>query len=336
MSELHSEGQMTHAEAQAALEGAGAQEAAASAEASPAQAAADLAAERGEQAPEPTPGEVTPPVVEEQTDEFTAPDVAPDSFTGADFNPDLLPEELQPGWKQLQGSYTQKTQELAEQRKALEALGAPDELQQAAEFYQSLKDPEYLRDFYAELGNVVQELGLVEAPVDPTVVAPEPVAPELPAELAALVQSEPELAPMAQQFAEMRSRLDTFEQQQAAREQAMAEERQLMEQAGQIDQMVQAVRESHPDYGDSDWDAIYDRAVAFDGDVTRAAELYEADRDRIIQSYLSSKQTPHAVTPTPGGGTVTEDEPVELQTMDDAQRAAEAFISANDLSEFGG
>jgi hypothetical protein len=33
---------------------------------------------------------------------------------------------------------------------------------------------------------------------------------------------------------------------------------------------------------------------------------------------------------------VTEDEPKELETLDDAQAAAEAFIAANDLSEFGG
>src|SRR6185312_3269254 len=43
-----------------------------------------------------------------------------DTFDGGKFNPDLLPDELQPGWKQLQAAFTQRTQELAEQRKQFE------------------------------------------------------------------------------------------------------------------------------------------------------------------------------------------------------------------------
>lgn len=337
MSELHSEG-MTFAEAQAALTDSGTQEAAADAEASPANAAADLAAERGEQAPAPTPGEDG--TDQGATDEFTSPDGDPDSFMGEDFNPDLLPEELQPGFKQLQGNYTKKTQELAEQRKALEALGDPEELAVATEFYKSLQDPEYLKNFYAELGNVVQELGLSTedaAALEQAALAPEATAaPELSPELAQLVASDPELTPLAEQLNAMQNELAGFRSEQAAERQALAEERQLMTQAAEIDRMVQAVREEHPDYGDDDWKAIYDRAVAFDGDVLQAAELFEADRSRIIAEWTASKATPHAVTPTSGGAVVTDAEPAELHTLDDAQRAAEAFIQENDIAEFSG
>jgi hypothetical protein len=283
----------------------------------------------------PTPGAEAP---QEELAVFTTPEVVENSFMGDDFNPDLLPPELQPGFKQLQAAFTKKTQELAEQRKAYEQLGAPEELQQAREFYQSLQDPEYLKAFYGELGGVLDELGLrEEAPAASESVAPEAPAPaELPPELAQIAQSDPELAPFLKSVSEMQQRLDTFEAQQAAREQALAEERQLMSQAAEIDRMVQAVREEHPDYGEDDWQAIYDRSVAFDGDVLKAAELYEADKARILESYLSQKQTPHAVTPTPGAAVVTEDEPAELKTLDDAQKAAEAFINANDLSEWTG
>jgi hypothetical protein len=100
--------------------------------------------------------------------------------------------------------------------------------------------------------------------------------------------------------------------------------------------MVQVVREENPNYGDDDWQAIYDRAVALDGDVLKAAELYKADTDRIIASYLQSKPVPNAVQPTPGAGTVTEDEGEEPTTLEDADKAAQAFIRANDLSEWGG
>jgi hypothetical protein len=322
---------MTFDQAANALADAGAQEAAETAAASPELGHHATPAE-AEQAAVPTPGEDTD--LGGATEPFTSPDVEADSFTGSDFNPDLLPDELQPGWKQLQGSYTRKTQELADQRKAMEALGSEEELKTAAEFYRSLQDPDYLKNFYDELGSVVQELGLVEAPVDPE--AAEPVAPQLSPELAALAESEPELAPLAQQLTAIQSRIDSFEKQQAEERQALEEERLLMGQAQEIDRMVQVVREEHPDYSDDDWQAIYDRAVAFDGNVLKAAELFEADRNRIIESYIAAKPVPHAVTPTKGGAVVTEDEPVAVHTLDDAQRAAEAYISANDLAEFTG
>lgn len=328
MSEVVTEG-MTFDQAAAELSESGSQEATESSAASP-----DLghfATEAEQAAATPTPGDDS--TQEEQTP-FTTTDVDADSFTGPDFNPDLLPPELQDGWKQLQGAFTKKTQSLAEERRTYEELGTPEELKQAREFYQSLQDPEFLQNFYGELGTVLGELGLNEAPADAEEVAP--VAPELSPELAAITQSDPELAPFVQEFASMKDRLDQFERVQTEKQQAMDDERQLMTQAAEIDRMVQVVREQNPNYGDDDWQAIYDRAVAFDGDVLQAADLYEKDRARIIEQWTSSKQTPHAVSPTSGGGVVTEDEPAELQTLDDAQRAAEAYIEANDLSEFGG
>ncbi len=334
MSEHATEG-MTFDQAKAELAGAAAQDQAAEQSVGPelGHRAPD------EQAAEPTPGEVAAPTTTEAQDAevFSTPD-AEESFMGGDFNPDLLPDELKPGFKQLQAEWTRKTQSLAEERKALEELGSVEELQQAREFYQSLQDPEYLQAFYGELGGVLEELGLSPqeaAAVVESVEAP-PAVPEPSPELATLAQTDPELAPFVEKFTAMEQRLNQFEQQQAEREQALAKERQLMAEAQEIDHMVQAVREDHPEYGDDDWQAIYDRAVAYDGDVLQAADRYEADKARIIEQWTAAKQTPHAVTPTTGGNVVTEDEPVELTTLDDAQAAAEAYIAANDLSEFGG
>jgi hypothetical protein len=288
-----------------------------------------------DQAAEPTPGEAPAEVA---TEPFTSADVGEDSFMGEGFNPDLLPEELRPGFAQLQADYTRKTQALAEQRKALEALGDPESLKSAAELYQSLQDPEYLKAFYNELGGVVQELGLVEAPADPSATPAEPVVPEipeLPAELQSLVASDPELTPLAEKFASMEQRLAQFEAAQAQERQALAEERQLMAEAAEIDRMVGVVREEHPDYGEADWQAIYDRAVAYDGNVLEAAARYEADKDRILQSYLSQKSAPHPVTPT-GANVVTEPEHEGPTTLAEAQKQAEAYLHANDLEEFTG
>ncbi len=327
---------MTFDEAAAALQDSGQQEA--SQEASPELGHHATAEEQA--AATPTPGEVTPPETttpEQDAEVFSTPE-GEDSFMGEDFNPDLLPDELKPGFKQLQAEWTRKTQSLAEQRKALEELGSPEELQQAREFYQSLQDPEYLQAFYGELGGVLEELGLspeqAAAVVEDQQAQDQSVEPA--PELAQLAQTDPELAPFVEKFTAMEQRLNQFEQQQSEREQAMVQERQLMAEAAEIDRMVQAVREDHPEYGDDDWQSIYDRAVAVDGDVLRAAELYEADKSRIIEGYLSQKPVPHAVTPTTGGDVVTEDEPAELKTLDDAQAAAQAYIDANDLSEWGG
>lgn len=321
---------MTFDQAASALRESGAQDAADSAASGPELGQFATPAEQA--ASEPTPGA---DATQGEQAEFTSPDVPEDSFTGPDFNPDLLPPELQAGWKQLQGSYTQKTQALAEERKALEALGSQEELQQAREFYQSLSDPEYLQAFYGELGGVLDELGLREAPVaDEPPVAEEP--PALPPELAQLAQSDPELSPFLNQVNAMQQRLDQFEAQQAEREQAMAEERQLMAEAAEIDRMVQVVREENPNFGDDDWDAIYDRAEALNGDVLSAAEKYKADMDRAVQAWIARKEAPAAPAPVGGGAVVTEDDVPEMQTLDDAQRAAEAFLQANDLSEFAG
>jgi len=324
VSEMATEG-MTFDQAVSELETSGAGEAAAAAAVGP-----DNPELQQTETP-PTPGEVAP--TDDQAP-FSTPETE-ESFMGGDFNPDLLPTELQPGFKQLQAAFTKKTQELAEERKNYESLGSVEELQQAREFYQSLQDPEYLKAFYGELGGVVKELFPEEGAAAPeTPVAP--TAPELSPELAQIAETDPELAPFLKTVSEMQQRLDQFEAQQTQREQALEQERQLMAQAAEIDNMVQAVREDHPEYGEDDWQAIYDRAVAFDGDVLQAAERYQADKDRILSDYLASKQTPHQVTPPKGAAVVTEDEPAELKTLDDAQAAAEAYINANDLSEWAG
>lgn len=287
--------------------------------------------EAPDQVEQPTPGE------EQQPDEFASTE-SEDTFMGGDFNPDLLPEELQAGWKQLQGSYTRKTQELAEQRKAFEGLGDPDMVRQATEFYTQLQDPDYLKAFYGELGNVVQEMGLVDEPVAPEQeTQPPAVAPEL----EALKQSDPELSPFVDRFAAMEQRLAAFEAQAVQERQALIEERQMMADAAEIDQQVAAVREAYPNWNDDDMQAVYDRAIAHDGDVARAAELEAAHRDRIIKEYWAQKQKAPAA-PVPGGGTVSqstasEDEDISYEEkLRRADAAADAYLAANDMAEFTG
>ena len=292
---------------------------------------------KNEQAPTATPPEQAPAA---GTTEPEANAQEEDSFMGGDFNPDLLPDELKPGFKQLQAAFTRKTQEIAEQRKQFEELGDPDQVRQAVDLYQSLQDPQYLQSFHQELGNVLQEMGL--SPAEAAAAAQEitsevqPQEPQLPSDLAKLVESDPELSPLAQKLASVEQELNSFKEAQAAERARLEEERQVMAQTAEIEQQARAVAEAHPEYKDDDWQAIFDRAQAHDGNVLRAAQLYEADKDRIIQSYLSSKPVPHSVTPTSGAGTASESTEQEPMTMEEADAAANAWLAANDAQEFVG
>jgi len=292
--------------------------------------------------PDQAPTPVTPPAEapDEGTTEFSSPDESDDSFMGGDFNPDLLPDELKPGFKQLQAAFTRKTQELAEQRKQFEELGDPEEIRRATDFFQSLNDPEYLQAFHQELGSVLQEMGLTpqeaaEAAQELTNEA-QPQEIQLPGELQQLVASDPELTPLAKQLASLQNELESFKAAQAQERQELEIERQVMAQTAEIEQMVRVVGDQHPEYSEDDWQAIFDRAQAFDGNVIEAADRYEADKDRIIQSYLSAKPVPHSVTPVSGASTAAESTEREPMTLDEADKAAQAWLAANDAEEFTG
>src|SRR5690242_16598719 len=90
-------------------------------------------------AAEPEPAQTVEPTPSQEVDSGAAPAEPVDSFTP--INPDDLPDELKPFAKQLQADYTRKTQQLAEQRKALEALGDtdPQQLLEAYQFTQNLQ-----------------------------------------------------------------------------------------------------------------------------------------------------------------------------------------------------
>lgn len=72
--------------------------------------AAELRAALGED--KPTPDQATPEDASSAQEQTEAPD-----YFGENFDPQTLPPELQPAYKQMQGAWTKKTQDLAEQRK---------------------------------------------------------------------------------------------------------------------------------------------------------------------------------------------------------------------------
>jgi len=68
------------------------------------------------------------------------------SFAEESFNPNELPDELQPVYRQMQAAYTQKTQSLASQRKEAEAAMA---------FMQALQDEQERADALRQLADFV-------------------------------------------------------------------------------------------------------------------------------------------------------------------------------------
>jgi TolA-binding protein len=114
-----------------------------------------------------TPTEETPPETPvNETD--TVEENADVDYFDEKFDPATLSDELRPGWKQIHGRYTQKFQELSEQRKELEenklvldALRSDDPEQQAAALRYlgyDIDDPEDGDDLEPDLDDEDNEL----------------------------------------------------------------------------------------------------------------------------------------------------------------------------------
>lgn len=246
---------------------------------------------------------------------------AVDTFDGGQFNPDELPAELQPGWKQLQAAFTQKTQALAEQQRQLEALGDLESLQQAAELYNRIADPSYWPQLHAELAEAMEQYGLT--PAEAAQVAAEAREPELPADLAQL-EGDPELAPLLQHTREIQARLDAFEQMQAEREAMEEAERTHEMLVGELMRQANAIRQARPDYSDDDMDAIMQLSSFHNGNLIAAQHAYEEAVQRRIAQYFAGKQAASsepAVQPPAGAGVESSQEDLP-ETLEDAEKWA--------------
>lgn len=215
-----------------------------------------------------------------------------DTFDDGTFNPDQLPPELQPGWRQLQAAFTRKTQELAEQRKQFEALGDvdPNVLPTAVELYNRIQDPHSWVQLHQELGQLMEHYGLAPVSEHPEQPAAQPEAPALPEGLA----DDPELAPLLQHVQQLQARLDQFESSSQERAMQAEAERQQAEFMAEINRQESAIRQMNPEYADKDIDRIYELAVYHEGDLMQAAQSYEAMKQDAIAAYLASKSGAHA------------------------------------------
>ena len=222
---------------------------------------------------------------------------APESFTSID--PSLLPPELSGTYKSMQADYQRKTQELASQRQQYEQLGPVDQIQAAQELYQAIQDPSNWQQLHQELTQAMQDQGLTPAQAAQAATqtlqdqAQTPTgAPDLAPFLA-----DPELSPLALRLQQLESRLtdrDLVEQQQ--REDYLQEQQQ-MALIGEYQRQEMAIRQSNPQYTDSDIDAIYEISSFHEGNLLQAQQRYDAMFQDRMSRYIAAKQ---GASNTPG------------------------------------
>lgn len=217
---------------------------------------------------------------------------ASDSFTKLD--PNAIPEELQPYYKSLLADYTRKTQEASPWRKLGEDLGvsSPDEFKQAAELYTYLQDENNVRTFAQALN---ERLGLGQGP--------EASATETTAADEFTDLDDPAVAAIRAELnsvKEMLAERDAVQQQEALRWALL----------GEMNRQEAIVKESHPDWGDSEgenvsdeWKAVWNLAPTFGGDVVQAAAIVEAVQNaanvRLLNGKATAASTEGLVAPAP-------------------------------------
>lgn len=205
-----------------------------------------------------------------------------------------LPEEAQlfirARERELQGDYTRKTQEVAEQRR---------EAEQAMQFLQALNtDPNFAMSVLSQLQGNLAAAGFDFDGGDEYFGGDEGPDPYQ-AEIARLEANQNAIQEML------------YEQQLSA----------------SLDFQLARIAQDHPDWTDQDQQAIIDLGFATGGDLMAAAEQYAGIRDNVILSYLNSKGSVNAPSNVPATGSgVTP--PSQPKTEEELRAAALAQIRA--------
>lgn len=251
-------------------------------------------------------GEVAPaegtPAAEESTDSFTR------------FDPNALPPELKPLAASLQGDYTRKMQEAAPWRRLGEELGVNDPavIQQAVSLFTHLQDESNLRSFaetlYSEMG-----LGQPPATTEPQVAGMD----DLDLDSSAF-------KPYDDKIAQLEARLD------AALRQG-EHERMMMAKAGEVARQEAYLAEANPHWQQDDWQAVYDLAPAFDGDLIQTANALESFASSRLAGYINGKtgvaETPGISSPVPRA---TAETPRDVSGEDDPDLRGAATAEARE------
>lgn len=249
--------------------------------------------------PEAPAEQATTPGTESVTSEVEQPRATePDTFSNID--PSTLAPELQAIYKQMQGDYTRKTQGLAERERVYNAFGGVEEVRNAVQFAQALRDPQNLVQLHEELSEYLQTQGLTPAQAD-----------------AAATQEIQKTTPGEEEWGfsdpddDIRRKLTELESQnqELLDWRAQQEEQRVMVELEQdIARKEAFIRQSNPTYKEEDINDIYVMSYAFGGDLLQAAAAYEDQRRRFASQYMAGKaNVPSSLGPiTPGGAETPE------------------------------
>lgn len=198
--------------------------------------------------------------------------------------------------REMQGDYTRKTQEAAELRK---------EAEEAMEFIQTLNtDPSFAYQVQQTLTQALQEQGYSFRDAQ-----------------AIASQSEFDETDFLDPYAQKIQELENWKN---AQDQRFA----VQEATHRIESGIAAVRQANPNYTDADVQDILTMAFAYNGDVSKAAEAYQAVTQRVTESYLAQKESVPASLNQPSGTGYAEIPPEGFKDLNDPklEEAAKAML----------
>jgi hypothetical protein len=248
----------------------------------------------------------------------------PDTFTNVD--PSTLAPELQAIYKQMQGDYTRKTQEVSARAREIAAFGDPTEVRNAVEFANALRDPQNLVQLHSELSEYLQSQGLTPAQAD----------------AAATQEIQGAQSEYGWEFSDPDDDIRRELQELRSQNQELQNWRQEQEEQRMFASIEQDVarkeafiRQNNPTYQEEDINSIYVMSYAFGGDLLEAQRAYEAQRQRFAAEYMNSKaNVPSSLGPiAPSGG--AEAPQTFGRDLDAAHDYAKARAIA-ELNQFGG
>lgn len=253
----------------------------------------------------------------------------PDLFEGTPINPDELPAEMQPLARQLQAAFTQKTQDLAEQRRQFEALGAVEEVQQAVDLYARITDPSNWAQLHQELTTAMQQAGMT--PAQANAAAAEVVeAAQVPAPSLDDID-DPDLAPLAQMLKQQQAELDLLKTEREYEQANQQAEYQRQAFLGELQRQENAIRAAHPEWDDEKIEAVYEMSSFHQGNLGAAAARLEGLLSRERELYLNQKAGALQETgahPAPRGAGLDSQREQQPLSIRDVEESALEFLNA--------
>lgn len=270
------------------------------------------AANRGDATPEPSQSSEQAPAAAPEVDAGTT--STEDSF--ANIDPNLLPPELQAQYKNMQGAFTRRMQELSAREKQYEDFGSPEEVEQAVQLMRVLQeDPLYV---HQQLSSFLQSNGMSVAQAD---AAAQQVMQQQAQQQNVDEWVDPEEA-QAQALQEKLSRVEQW----IAYQEAAARENLAM---NEIQREEMKIRQDNPSFTQEDIDAVYQLAFAHGGSLLRAEQAYKSLQDQWAAGYVQQKASvPAGVSsPSPTGGA---QQPSSFTDLNDPalEAAAQAALQA--------